>query len=161
MPTKRFLRTSFKRVREFQMELEFGFWGALGKLESLEKKPLGARESTSNSKINLHAPKNALQLNRLLRHYVTMTTPMSIWQAHNNFSSLSDVSVVIVSFVFVNGDVVDVQNCQVLLLKISKAVKLPYSNYHRVHVIALTSQGLLLKDVFKYYCYWLFTLCKR
>lgn len=55
-----------------------------------------------------------------------MTTPISIWQAHNNFSSLSDVSVVIVSYVFVNGDVVDVQNChdQVLLLKVSSQTSL-------------------------------------
>jgi len=37
---------------------------------------------------------------------------------------MPDVSVVIVSFAFVNGDVVDVQNCQVLLLKISSQTTL-------------------------------------
>ena len=38
---------------------------------------------------------------------------------------MSDVSVVIVSYVFGNGDVVDVQNCHylVLLLKISSQTK--------------------------------------
>ena len=39
---------------------------------------------------------------------------------------MSDVSVVIVSYVFVNGDVVDVQNChyQVLLLNVSSQTTL-------------------------------------
>ena len=39
---------------------------------------------------------------------------------------MSDVSVVIVSYVFVNGDVVDVQNChyQVFLLKVSSQTTL-------------------------------------
>ena len=46
---------SFKRVRAFQIELEFGsvgFWGE-GKTGVPGEKPLGARERTNN-KLNLH-----------------------------------------------------------------------------------------------------------
>ena len=46
---------SFKRVRAFQIELEFGSVGfeERGKPENPEKKPLGAKERTNN-KLNPH-----------------------------------------------------------------------------------------------------------
>ena len=57
--------------------MEFGFWGAWGKPESLEINPSeqGREPTTTRSTYTL---KNTLQVNRLLRHYVTMTTPFFI-----------------------------------------------------------------------------------
>ena len=85
LPTKhlRVYMNSFKRVRAFQIELEFGsvgFWGE-GKTGVPGEKPLGAMERTNN-KLNPHmASTPGFETGRGERsHHCATLAPLKLWE---------------------------------------------------------------------------------